>query len=89
MQSSSDVRIVPDDPASPTVIRFDVPTALVMGLPGDRVPVTLEARLATRELVARELAAAGYCPRGFIGPDGITFPGGDRSRSLFSVRCVT
>ena len=88
MHSRSEVRVVPDDPASPTVVRFDVPTAMLMGLPGDRVPVTLEARIATRELVARELAAVGYCPRGFVGPDAITFPGGDRSRSTFSVRCL-
>jgi hypothetical protein len=87
-RSAQGVRIVPDDPVSPTVVRFDVPTALIMGLPGDRVPITLEARIATRELAARELAAAGYCPRGFVGPEAITFPPGDRSRSAFSVRCL-
>jgi hypothetical protein len=88
LRSPDGVRIFPDDPVSPGVVRFDVPTALLMGLPGDRVPVTLEARVTTRELVARELARSGYCPRGFVGPDGITFPGGDRARSTFSVRCL-
>jgi len=88
MQPRDDVRVVPDDPVRPTVVRFEVPTALLMGLPGDRVPASLEARISTRELAARELAAAGYCPRGFLGPDEITFPGGDRSRSVFSVRCL-
>lgn len=80
--------MIPDDPAAPAVVRFDVPTASLMGLPGDKVPITLEARITTRELAARELAAAGYCPHGFVGPEGITFPGGDRSRSVFSVRCL-
>jgi len=88
MQAHDDVRVVPDDPVSPTLVRFEVPTAMVMGLPGGRVPVSLEARIATRELAARELAAAGYCPHGFLGPDEITFPHGDRSRSVFSVRCL-
>ena len=33
------------------------------------MPVTLEARLSTRALASRELAARGYCPNGFLGPE--------------------
>lgn len=84
----SEVRVTPDNPANPRSVRFDVPSALLFGMPGDRAPVTLQARISTRGLAARELAAAGYCPQGFTGPDGVFFPGGDRSRSAFVVDCV-
>jgi hypothetical protein len=83
-----EVTLTPDDPDNPRIVRFDVPTAMIMGLPGDRMPVTLEARLSTREIATRELAAAGYCPNGFTGPEGVSFPGGDRGRSAFVVECV-
>jgi hypothetical protein len=83
-----EIRLTPDDPAKPRAVRFDVPTALLMGLPGDHLPLTLEARVNTRGLAARELATAGYCPNGFNGPEAIFFPGGDRSRSAFIVHCV-
>ena len=69
-------------------VRFEVPTALLMGLPGDHVPLTLQARASTRAIAARELAAAGYCPNGFTGPEGVSFPSGDRSRAVFVVRCL-
>lgn len=82
------VVVTPDTPAQPRVVRFDVPTAMLVGLPGDRMPVTLEARLSTRALASRELAARGYCPNGFLGPEAITFPGGDRGHSVFTVVCV-
>jgi len=84
----AEVTLTPNDPDNPTEVRFDVPTSAIMGLPGDRIPVTLEARIGTREIAARELAAAGYCPNGFRGPDGVFFPNGDRSRSAFIVECV-
>lgn len=82
------VRLTPDNPDNPRVVRFDVPTAMVMGMPGERMPVTLQARISTRDIAARELAAAGYCPNGFHGPEGVFFPGGDRSHSAFVVECV-
>ena len=82
------VVVTPDASSHPRVVRFDVPTAMLIGLPGDRMPVTLEARLSTRALAARELAMRGYCPNGFLGPEGITFPGGDRGHSIFTVVCV-
>lgn len=82
------VIVTPDAPSHPRVIRFDVPTAMLIGLPGDPVPVTLEARLSTRQLAARELAARGYCPNGFLGPEKIVFPGGDRGHSAFTVVCA-
>ena len=85
---AAEVTLTPNDPDNPTEVRFDVPTSAIMGLPGDRVPITLEARIGTREIAARELAAAGYCPNGFRGPDGVFFPNGDRSRSAFIVECV-
>ena len=81
--------MTPDRPDGPSSIRFDVPTALIMGMPGERVPNTLQARISTREIAARELAAAGYCPNGFIDPQGVIFPGGDRSRAAFIVRCIS
>jgi hypothetical protein len=81
------VAVIPDRAVSPASVRFEVPTALVMSLPGGHVPNTLEARLSTRAIAERELAAAGYCPKGFTGPDGVFFPGGDRSRTAFVVRC--
>jgi hypothetical protein len=87
-EDTSAIRLVPDDPVNPTRVQFEVPTAVLLGQPGpDRVPVTLKARIATRELAAHELAAHDYCPRGFTGPDGIHFPEGDRGRSAFVVRC--
>ncbi len=82
------VRLTPDNPDNPRVVRFDVPTAMVMGMTGERVPVTLQARISTREIAAREFAAAGYCPNGFTGPEGVFFPDGDRSHSAFIVECV-
>jgi hypothetical protein len=82
-----DVLVTPDA-AHPGAVRFDVPTAMLMDLPGGRVPVTLEARIATRAIASRELAQRGLCPRGFTGPDGIAFPDGDRGRSVFYVECV-
>ena len=84
----AEIIVTPDRGKNPTSVRFDVPTALVMGMPGEHVPNTLQARLTTREIAARELAAAGYCPNGFTGPEGLSFPGGDRSRASFIVRCV-
>lgn len=82
------VRLTPDDPAAPRSVRFEVPTALLLDLPGaSRVPITLQARIATRELAAQELAAAGYCRDGFTGPERIFFSD-DRSRSAFVVRCL-
>ena len=63
-------------------------TALVMGMPGERVPNTLQARIATREIAAHELSQAGYCPNGFTGPEELRFPHGDRSRTAFVVRCL-
>ena len=86
--SSPELRITPDDPSNPGIVRFDVPTAWLLGHPGDDFPVTLRARIASRDLAARELDAVGYCPQGFTGPDAILFPDGDRSRSAFLVRCV-
>jgi hypothetical protein len=82
------VVVTPDAAAHPRVVRFDVPTAMLIGLPGDRMPVTLEARLSSRALASREIALRGYCPNGFVGPEGITFPGGDRGHSMFTVVCV-
>lgn len=80
--------LTPDDAAHPRVVRFEVPSVLLFGIAGgDGPPVTLRARVAAREIAAQELAHAGYCPRGFSGPEGIHFPGGDRSRSVFVVRC--
>jgi hypothetical protein len=85
--SAPDVRITPDDPVNPKHVRFDVPAAYVLGLPGDRVPITLQARLATREIAAARLSVLGYCPHGFSGPDTVFAPDGDRSRSVFVVDC--
>lgn len=82
------VVLTPDNPENPRAVRFDVPTAMVMGMTGERVPVTLQARIATREIAERELAHAGYCPNGFTGPEAVFFPGGDRSHSAFIVECV-
>jgi hypothetical protein len=82
------ITLTPDRPDYPRSVRFDVPTALIMGIPGERIPTTLQARISTRELAAHELASAGYCPNGFTGPEGVFFPGGDRSRAAFIVRCV-
>jgi hypothetical protein len=82
-----EVRMFPDDPANPKVVRFEAPSALVIGLPGDRVPATLEARIGSRDIAARMLAAHGYCPNGFTGPEGIHFPDRDRARAVFEVRC--
>ncbi len=87
-QRAAEVTLTPDDPDNPREVRFDVPTAAIMGLPGGRIPVTLEARIGTREIAARELAVAGYCPNGFRGPDGVFFPNGDRSQSAFIVECI-
>lgn len=84
----NEVRITPDNPTNPREVRFDVPTAMVMGMTGERVPVTLQARIATREIATRELAHTGYCPNGFTGPEGVFFPDGDRSHSAFIVECV-
>ena len=78
----------PDRPTSPAVVRFEVPTALVMGMPGEHVPNTLQARVSTREIAAHELSRAGYCPNGFTGPEELLFPRGDRSRTAFVVRCL-
>ena len=78
----------PDRAESPSAVRFEVPTALGMGLPGERVPNTLQARIATREIAAHELSQAGYCPNGFTGPEELRFPHGDRSRTAFVVRCL-
>jgi hypothetical protein len=84
----SDIRIVPDDPVHPRHVRFEVPTVLLLGHPGPHpVPSTLTARIATRDLAARELAAHHYCPHGFTGPEGIFFAEGDRGRSAFVVHC--
>lgn len=84
----SEIRVVPDDAANPRHVRFEVPTALLLGQPGpDRIPSTLKARIATRDLAARELAAHAYCPYGFSGPEGIYFAEGDRGRSAFVVHC--
>jgi hypothetical protein len=84
----SGIRMVPDDPVTPRVVRFEVPTAMILGMPGpDRAPVTLKARINTRELAARELAAHDYCPYGFTGPEGVFFAEGDRGRSAFVVHC--
>ena len=84
----SEVRVVPDDPVDPRHVRFEVPTAILLGQPGpDRVPTTFKARIATRDLAARELAARGYCPYGFSGPEGVFFAEGDRGRSAFVVHC--
>ncbi len=82
------VVVTPDTAPHPRVVRFDVPTAMLVGLPGDRLPVTLEARMSTRSLAARELALRGYCPNGFLGPEGIHFPDGDRGHSRFTVVCL-
>ena len=82
------VVVTPDTPDHPRVVRFDVPTAMLVGLPGDRLPVTLEARLSSRALATRELAERGYCPNGFAGPERIDFPGGERGHSVFTVVCV-
>ena len=60
-----------------------------MGLPGEHVPGAMQARASTREIAARELATAGYCPNGFTGPEGLVFPAGDRSRAAFVVRCLS
>ena len=84
----SEIAVVPDRTGDPRTVLIEVPTGWVMGFPGDRVPLTLQARASTREIAARELAAAGYCPRGFTGPDELSFPGGDRSRTAFLVRCL-
>ncbi len=82
------VHLTPDNADNPREVRFDVPTSMVMGMPGERVPVTLQARISTRDIASRELAAAGYCPNGFSGPDGVFFPNGDRSHSAFIVSCI-
>jgi hypothetical protein len=87
-EAGPQVRVTPDDPAAPREVRFDVPTVMLLGHPGDdRIPATLKARMATRALAARELAARGYCPDGFAGPAGIRFAEGDRRLSRFVVRC--
>src|SRR5688500_2274821 len=84
----TDIRVTPDHPVNPTHVRFEVPTALLLGQPGpDRIPSTLKARIVSRELAARELAAHDYCPHGFRGPEGIFFAEGDRGRSAFVVHC--
>lgn len=82
------VHLTPDNVDNPREVRFDVPTSMVMGMTGERVPVTLQARISTREIAARELSNAGYCPNGFTGPDGVFFPNGDRSHSAFIVSCI-
>ena len=82
------INLTLDDPVNPSRVRFDVPTAALLGNPGDdRIPGTLRARIATRQLAARELATRGFCPHGFSGPDGIQFPEGNRAHSTFVVRC--
>ena len=84
----SEIRMVPDDAVNPRVVRFEVPTALLLGSPGPHhAPVTLEARIMTREIAARALAAHDYCPYGFTGPEGVFFAEGDRGRSAFVVHC--
>jgi hypothetical protein len=84
------IALTVDNPANPRHVRFDVPTALILGNAGDdRLPVTLRARVATRDLAARELASRGYCPLGFEGPEGIHFPDGNRAHSAFTVRCIS
>jgi len=88
LRSDPDVRITPDDPANPKHVRFDVPAVYVLGFPGDPFPVTLQARIATREIAAAHLSMLGYCPKGFSGPEGVFAPDGDRSRSAFVVDCI-
>ena len=81
------VVVEPDDVRSPRSVRFEVPTSMLMGLPGQyRLPVTGQARLATRAVAADELAARGWCVLGFDGPAGIHFSA-DRTRAVFVVHC--
>jgi len=76
-----------DDAREPRSVRFEVPTSMLMGLPGQyRLPVTGQARLATRAIAGQELAARGWCALGFDGPAGIHFSA-DRSRASFTVHC--
>lgn len=53
-----EVTLTPDRPDSPRSVRFDVPTALIMGISGERIPITAQARISTRHLAAHELASA-------------------------------
>jgi hypothetical protein len=87
-ESRPEVTVVPDDPARPRAVRFEVPTALLMGLPGQYdPPLTAQARIASRAIARRELAVRGLCAQGFTGPQGLHFTG-DRSRATFTVSCV-
>lgn len=85
--SGEQVRVAADEPVNPRRVRFDVPTAMLMGIPGQyELPMTGQARIATQAIASEALAARGYCPHGFTGPEGIRFSE-DRSRGVFVVSC--
>ena len=51
-------------------------------------PITLQARIAPREIASLQLAKLGYCPNGFSGADTIFTTDSDRIRVAFVLDCL-
>jgi hypothetical protein len=63
------VKMTPNHATEPTRIRFDVNSTPYVAVQDERLPMHEKIKLGMRQLATERLAAKGYCPHGFRGPE--------------------
>ena len=82
------LKTTPDDPANPKRIRFDLYDTPYADIQDPKLIVYERIRLGMRRFAGEQLAARGYCPYGFSGPDRVLVPERDIGHRFFFVDCL-